>query len=104
KRKGIARSKFWAWSSAAGVSGLQRVENFTTESLRPVIEANLSPDASEVVTDGAATYSFIVPKDKHVATNHEQELELTGMIRGTRTMEGAFSLFKRGVIGSYHKL
>jgi hypothetical protein len=83
---------------------LQRVENFTTESLRPGMEANLSPDASKVVTDGAATYSFIVPKDKPVATNHEQELELTGMIRGTRTREGAFSLFKRGVIGSDHKL
>jgi len=104
KEKRDRKVKVLGMVERGGRVRLQRVENFTTESLRPVIEANLSPDASEVVTDGAATYSFIVPKDKHVATNHEQELELTGMIRGTRTMEGAFSLFKRGVIGSYHKL
>ena len=47
---------------------------------------------------------YILPKDKHVATVHERELELTGEIHGTRTIEGAFSLFKRGVVGSYHKL
>lgn len=83
---------------------LRQVANAKIDTLRPVINANLSPDASEIVTDGASTYTFILPKHKHVATVHERELELTGEIHGTRTIEGAFSLFKRGVVGSYHKL
>src|SRR4029077_18927263 len=72
---------------------LQRVENVKIDSLRPVINANLSPDASKIVTDDAAQYKFILPKEKHVATVHERELELTDSIQGTRTIEGAFSLF-----------
>jgi transposase-like protein len=83
---------------------LQQIANAKINTLRPVINANLSPDASKIVTDGASTYTFILPKEKHVATVHERELEMTGEIHGTRTIEGAFSLFKRGVVGSYHKL
>jgi transposase-like protein len=83
---------------------LQRVENAKVETLRPLINANLSPDTKKIVTDGAAAYTFILPKEKHVPTVHEQELDLTDAIQGTRTIEGAFSLFKRGVVGSYHKL
>jgi len=83
---------------------LQRVENAKIDSLRPVINANLSPDASKIVTDGASQYTFILPKEKHEATIHRQELSASDEIHGTRTIEGAFSLFKRGVVGSYHKL
>ena len=83
---------------------LQRIANAKIGTLRPVINANLSPDASKIVTDGASAYSFILPQEKHDATAHARELELTGEIHGTRTIEGAFSLFKRGVIGSYHHL
>ena len=83
---------------------LQRVDNFKLDTMRSTINANLSPESGNVVTDGKPTYSFIIQKSKHVETIHEQELELTGKIHGTRTIEGAFSLFKRGVVGSYHKL
>lgn len=83
---------------------LQRISNAKAETLRPVLAANLSPEASKVVTDDAAQYKFIIPKEKHESTVHEQELEMLGRIEGTKTIEGAFSLFKRGVIGSYHHL
>jgi hypothetical protein len=38
-----------------------------------------------------------------VEANHRLELEMFGET-SMRTIEGAFSLFKRGVIGSYHHL
>ena len=104
KQKLDAKVKVLGMVERGGRVRLQRVENAKVETLRPVIAANLSPDASKIVTDGAAAYTFVLPKEKHVATVHEQELELTDGIRGTRTIEGAFSLFKRGVVGSYHKL
>jgi hypothetical protein len=44
----------------------------------------------------------MIPKGKHVRGNHLKELK-TGPV-SNQTIEGAFSLFKRGVVGSYHKL
>jgi transposase-like protein len=82
---------------------MQTIENCKANAMRPVIEANLSPNVKQVLTDSASAYSFILPKDIHTQTNHRLELEMLGET-STRTIEGAFSLFKRGVIGSYHKL
>jgi hypothetical protein len=44
----------------------------------------------------------MLPKEKHIRGNHREELK-TGTV-SNQTIEGAFSLFKRGVVGSYHKL
>jgi transposase-like protein len=82
---------------------MQTIENCKAAAIRPVLEANLSPNVKQVLTDSASAYSVIIPKDKHTEANHRLELEMFGET-STRTIEGAFSLFKRGVIGSYHKL
>jgi ISXO2-like transposase domain len=47
------------------------------------------------VTDSARMYG---------KANHHRELRDEGFIRSTRTIESAFSLFQRGIVGSYHKL
>ena len=83
---------------------LQRLADGKKQTISPVIAANLSPNAAKVVTDDCATYKFILPTEKHEATIHRKELQLKGEIEGTRTIEGAFSLFKRAVVGSYHHL
>jgi transposase-like protein len=82
---------------------LKRIENIRRESIKPVLDAKLSPEASKVITDSASTYRWILPPEKHEITNHREELRTLGET-STKTVEGAFSLFKRGVIGSYHKL
>jgi transposase-like protein len=82
---------------------LQTVENAKMGSLKPVLDSKLSPNAAQVITDSRPTYSWIIPKEKHVEVNHQQELREDNEL-SSRTIEGAFSLFKRGVIGSYHKL
>ncbi len=83
---------------------LQVIPNTKVESLKPVIDANLSPNASRVVTDGASAYTFIVPPEKHSAGNHAEELRTSGTLTSTRTIDVAFSLLKRGLVGSFHKL
>ena len=82
---------------------LQRVANARAVSIRPVLESKLSPNVSQVITDSASVYTTLIPADKHKETSHKDELREFGEL-STRTIEGAFSLFKRGVIGSYHKL
>jgi hypothetical protein len=56
-----------------------------------------------VITDSAPVYAWTLPKDKHEIVNHQEEVRTMGEL-STKTIEGAFSLFKRGVIGSYHHL
>jgi transposase-like protein len=82
---------------------LQTIIDAKKVTLKPILDANLSPDAKAVVTDGNATYIFLIPADKHQAGSHKEEIRNGGKL-SNQTIEGAFSLFKRGVVGSYHKL
>jgi len=81
---------------------MQTMKNTKKESLKPVIEAKVSPDTDKIVTDGAVAHLSIIPAEKHQAGNHKEE-KRKGKV-SNQTVEGVFSLFKRGLIGSYHKL
>jgi transposase-like protein len=82
---------------------LQTITNAKKEILKPILDARLSPEAKEVVTDGAAVYLQLIPAEKHRAGNHKEETRKGGKVSNP-AIEGAFALFKRGYIGSYHKL
>jgi transposase-like protein len=82
---------------------MQKIENIKSPSVKPVLAAKLHPETEKVITDSAPVYSWILPKEKHEIVNHYEEVRTMGEL-STKTIEGAFSLFKRGVIGSYHKL
>lgn len=82
---------------------LQKIGKATVKNMAPIIEARISPHASQILTDGGTSYPFILPADKHVVGIHRDELMGGGQV-SNRTIEGAFSLFKRGLIGSYHKI
>lgn len=82
---------------------LKRISNTQAASIKPVLDSSLSPNASKVVTDSAVAYPWLLPAEKHEQTSHKDELRSKGEL-SMKTVEGAFSLFKRGVIGSYHQL
>jgi transposase-like protein len=81
---------------------LRKIKNLKPETIAPILDASISPNVSAILTDGATRYVNMIPKGKHIRGNHSRELE-TGPV-SNQTIEGAFSLFKRGVVGSYHKL
>jgi transposase-like protein len=81
---------------------LRKIKDLKRESIVPILDATISPDASAIHTDGAKRYKGMIPREKHIRGNHAEELK-TGPVSNP-TIEGAFSLFKRGVVGSYHKL
>jgi transposase-like protein len=81
---------------------LRKIKNLKLETIVPILDAAISPDASGIHTDGSTRYVNLIPTDKHIRGNHAEELK-TGTV-SNQTIEGAFSLFKRGVVGSYHKL
>jgi len=82
---------------------LRKIKNLKQDTIVPIMNATISPNASEIHTDGSTRYTNIIPSGKHVRGNHAAEIK-AGDPLSNQTIEGAFSLFKRGVIGSYHKL
>jgi transposase-like protein len=108
KGKGVkagfdAKVKVIGIAERGGRVHLQRLTDSKLKTLRPIFEAKIDPKTKKVVTDGAVTYDAIFQPAKHEARIHKDELWGTGTI-SAKTIEGAFSLFKRGVIGSYHHL
>jgi transposase-like protein len=77
------------------------VPNVTAKTLKPILQAQVSKDA-KIMTDDAGQYRIMdIPKDKHATVNHKQGEYVRGNVH-TNTVEGFFSLLKRGLIGTYH--
>lgn len=73
---------------------------------RMIIGDNLSEDVDVIVTDEAVIYPFALNKDqkaKHQTVNHSAKEYVRGDIH-TNTVESAFSLLKRGIIGTWHRV
>jgi transposase-like protein len=111
-RKGVKAGKdakiaILAIAERGGRVHMQRISNAKAATLKPILKEKVSPNAKQIVTDGAPVYvniiPSIVPVSQHKVADHKAELEEFGEL-SAKTVEGAFSLFKRGVIGSYHHL
>jgi hypothetical protein len=68
----------------------------TRAEILPVIKANVDP-ASTLHTDGAQVYKFTGMA--HAAVDHGKDYVRDGV--HTNTLEGFFSIFKRGMVGTY---
>jgi transposase-like protein len=68
----------------------------------PVIRANVHPD-SALHTDGAQVYRGLMATKGHAAVDHAKEYVRQGSdgLVHTNTLEGFFSVFKRGMVGTY---
>jgi transposase-like protein len=82
------------------------VENVTKEEILPIVRANIARE-SHVITDEAARYAKLGDEfAKHDAVDHSRgEYGYTDRKTGTKintnTMEGYYSIFKRGMKGVY---
>jgi transposase-like protein len=84
---------------------LQHVTGATVETFRDFIQANISDDVERVMTDQHRVYPTALGKlvDRHETVNHIIKEYARGDVT-TNSIESVFSLFKRGLIGQYHKL
>jgi len=77
------------------------------ETIRKAVSANVHPQAANIYTDSAAVYDFAfhpLLKKRHKMVNHTIEWIVPGTDVHTNTVESAFSLLKRGLIGSFHRV
>ena len=63
-----------------------------------------APDAKAIYTDDYEAYKGIEDeKTKHESVNHSADEWVRGDVH-TNSIEGAFSLFKRSIVGAFHKI
>jgi transposase-like protein len=72
------------------------------------IRENVSGDVDVIFTDDFASYPFAmeragVPRTRHKTIKHSNHVYVMGDIH-TNTVESAFSLLKRGIMGTWHKI
>jgi transposase-like protein len=84
---------------------LIRASEATAKEIRRIVGDNVSEDVEVIVTDESAIYPFgLTSKHRkvHKTICHQKEY-VSGDVH-TNTVESAFSLLKRGIIGTWHKV
>jgi hypothetical protein len=77
------------------------------ETIREAVRKHEVPNPERIYTDDAAVYPFAFDKQlnkKHRSVNHSAQWIVPGTNIHTNTVESAFSLLKRGLIGSSHRV
>jgi transposase-like protein len=87
---------------------LRHVRNAQIPTIRAFVETHIDPNVDRIMTDENRAYPsalkpFLV--GRHFTVNHiAGEYVKRGTDITTNTIESAFSLFKRGIIGNFHKV
>src|SRR5665213_2328793 len=77
------------------------VASVTAKTLRPIIRAQVDGKTLVMTDEGATAKSLGKEFKKHGMVNHSIGEYVRGNIH-TNTIEGYFSILKRGVVGTYH--
>lgn len=87
-----------------GPARLQVVDGVDRKTLHQFIRENTAPDTEAIYTDEWQAYRGIADEDtRHETVNHHQEEWVRGDVH-TNSVEGIWSLLKRSIVGSYHKV
>jgi len=87
---------------------LFHIPDASAKSLSKPIRENVSPEVEKVMTDEYPAYPLAmmasgIHGDKHNTIRHRDKIYVRGDVH-TNTIESAFSLFKRGIVGSFHSV
>ncbi len=84
---------------------LQVVAEVDFETMKAFIKQRIADECPAICTDENAVYNPIIadPDTKHYQVNHSNKQYVFGDIH-TNTLENVWSLFKRSIVGSYHKI
>jgi transposase-like protein len=85
-----------------------KAEDVKSGTLAKFIKENVSEDVDVIMTDELGVYPFALKKsghgvERHRTIKHKDGIYVDGDIT-TNGIESAFSLLKRGIVGSWHKV
>lgn len=79
------------------------LSSVTREAAEGFINETVSTKVSLLATDESGAYRYLGSKYPHAAVRHRDGQYVVGAVH-TNTIEGFWSIFKRGIVGSYHKV
>ena len=104
-RKPAPKKEVVALVERDGMARSFHVANVNAKTLRPLIVTNVDRSA-HLMTDESPVYTRVGREfNGHSSVNHSaSEYVTTGGFKHSNTVENFFSIFKRGVIGTYHHM
>ena len=108
KGKGRAYKGNKTWVAGAiqrnGGIRLERIPDTKRQTLHDFIARTVKDEAEAIYTDELASYLGIATQNtRHETVNHSAEEWAVGDVH-TNSIEGVWSLFKRSIIGAFHKV
>ena len=108
KGKGRAYKGNKTWVAGAIQRGgrirLERIPDTKRATLHDFISRTVKDEAEAIYTDELASYLGIADENtRHETVNHSIEEWVVGDVH-TNSIEGVWSLFKRSIIGAFHKV
>src|SRR5271154_4655794 len=79
------------------------LDRVTSETMLKFVNETVSNKVSLLATDSARYYSDYLRKFNHATVDHSKGQYVIGAVH-TNTIEGFWSIFKRGVVGTFHKM
>ncbi len=106
KGRGYRKNKTWVAGALQqnGAIRLQQIPNVKRSTLHDFIGRTVKDEAEAIYTDELASYLGIEDHNtRHETVNHSEEQWVVGDVH-TNSIEGVWSLFKRSLVGSFHKV
>jgi uncharacterized membrane protein YeaQ/YmgE (transglycosylase-associated protein family) len=105
---GLILSTLSAIRQRNGELRMFKAKDVKAGTLANFIREHISEDVDVIMTDDFASYPFAIertdiPRSRHQTINHSGRVYVMGNVH-TNTVESAFSLLKRGVMGTWHKV
>ena len=104
---GSREGKTWVAGAIQRETGkirVERVPNIKRRTLHDFIKRNIKDEAEAIYTDELKSYVGIGDADtRHETVRHAAEEWVVGDVH-TNGIEGVWSLFKRSIVGSFHKI
>ncbi len=107
KGKGHAYKGNKTWVAGAMLRGgkvrIERITNIKRRTLHDFIARTVKDEAEAIYTDELKSYLGIADNTRHETARHSEEQWIVGDVH-TNGIEGVWSLFKRSIVGTFHKM
>ena len=104
--RGSRKNKTWVAGAIqrGGKVRLERIPDIRRHTLHDFINRTVKDEVEAIYTDELKSYLGIADHDtRHETVNHSAEEWVVGDVH-TNGIEGVWSLFKRSIVGSFHKI
>jgi transposase-like protein len=99
---GVGKQMVFSLVERGGKVRSMHLPSVNADNLRPILKEQLNTAKTRLMTDGEGQYRLLAPMfASHDAVNHGAGEYVRGDAH-TNTVEGYFSIFKRGINGVYH--